>query len=203
MKGQIRIIPGTTVHYNDILKIYYEAFLPIIRFVTSDNDNQYSFLDDFGGIDLGTADKEFVAVSNGQVLGILSLRFSEQKKGKHSPNLPYRELLGKYGFIGVIKAWLLDASFKYHPPKGELYIDSLGVSAEARGNGVGTKLLDFAKAFAEQNGLRRLSLMVMYENKRAKALYERCGYRVKSSRSIWWLKRATGYSRSYFMVRDL
>jgi ribosomal protein S18 acetylase RimI-like enzyme len=203
MKEQLQVIPSTLFHYYDILKIYNDAFLPKFRFVTHDNNKQKSFVDDFSLIDLDTTDKEFVAVVNGQVVGILSLRFFEQKINKHSPNLSYWRLFQKYGFRGVIKALLFDLSFKYHPPKDELYIDSLGVATDSRGLGAGTHLLDFAEDFAKQNGLKKLSLLVMYENQRAKALYERSGYSVKSSRSLWWLKRTTGYSRAYFMVRNL
>ena len=63
-----------------------------------------------------------------------------------------------------------------HTPKpGELYVEELAVSAEARGKGVGTKLLQWAEAQAVARGDTVMSLAVLRGN-RAQGLYERFGF---------------------------
>jgi ribosomal protein S18 acetylase RimI-like enzyme len=61
---------------------------------------------------------------------------------------------------------------------GEAYIDQLMVSAAARGNGVGTKLLEWAEALARERNSTTLSLEVLNGNP-ARGLYERFGLEVQ------------------------
>lgn len=66
-----------------------------------------------------------------------------------------------------------------HAPKpGELYVEELAVSPDARGKGVGTKLLQWAEAQALARGDTVLSLAVLRGN-RAQGLYERFGFGVQ------------------------
>lgn len=53
---------------------------------------------------------------------------------------------------------------------------SMWVEPDARGGGVGTKVVDAVKAWARANGVRELQLQVTQENKAAARLYERCGF---------------------------
>jgi len=63
-----------------------------------------------------------------------------------------------------------------HSPKlGELYVEELAVTAEARGKGVGTKLLQWAEAQAVARGDTVMSLAVLRGN-RAQGLYQRFGF---------------------------
>ena len=55
---------------------------------------------------------------------------------------------------------------------GELYVEELAVSADARGKGVGTKLLQWAEAQAVARGDTVMSLAVLRGN-RAQGLYQR------------------------------
>ena len=63
----------------------------------------------------------------------------------------------------------------YTPKEGEAYVQHIAVSAHARGQGVGTKLLDWCEATAKARGARTLSLHVLRGNP-AKRLYERFGF---------------------------
>ncbi len=58
-----------------------------------------------------------------------------------------------------------------------LYIDDLCVDESMRGMGVGTKLMDAAKAFAVENGCHNLGLNVWEFNAAAMKFYERYGLR--------------------------
>jgi ribosomal protein S18 acetylase RimI-like enzyme len=57
---------------------------------------------------------------------------------------------------------------------GSPYIASIGVAAEARGNGIGSELLDFAEEYYA--GKRHIFLLVSSFNERAQGLYRRHGY---------------------------
>lgn len=61
--------------------------------------------------------------------------------------------------------------------KGEYYLDSIGVLAEFRGEGVGRALLIAAaqRAFAE--GYKRVGLIVDYDNAEAERLHASLGFR--------------------------
>ncbi|PWL41435.1 MAG: N-acetyltransferase [Bacillota bacterium] len=52
----------------------------------------------------------------------------------------------------------------------------LMVRPDARNKGIGTALIDAAKAWTRQNGLRFLELDVLLGNQRARSLYEREGF---------------------------
>ncbi|WP_161602682.1 GNAT family N-acetyltransferase [Thermomonospora catenispora] len=58
----------------------------------------------------------------------------------------------------------------------------MGVRASHTGRGVGRALLERAIAEARSRGLSRLELTVMTHNRRALALYTRCGFQVEGLR---------------------
>jgi ribosomal protein S18 acetylase RimI-like enzyme len=66
----------------------------------------------------------------------------------------------------------MDGLHKTKP--GEAYIDQVMVSSDARGRGVGTKLLEWAEALARERDAKVLSLEVLNGNP-ARRLYERFG----------------------------
>ncbi|GCE14385.1 GNAT family N-acetyltransferase [Tengunoibacter tsumagoiensis] len=58
----------------------------------------------------------------------------------------------------------------------EYYIDTLSVSPEYGGRGIGTELIAAAEERARQHGYIKMSLLVDLTNPRASRLYERLGY---------------------------
>lgn len=56
------------------------------------------------------------------------------------------------------------------------YVNVLAALPEARGRGLGTRLLGIADDIARHEGLGRLSIIVADENEGARRLYERQGY---------------------------
>lgn len=61
-----------------------------------------------------------------------------------------------------------------------LKIENIGVNESDRGNGLGTKLLEFAKRKAKQNNCTDMYLTVNEENEKAIKLYEKFGFSVKN-----------------------
>jgi GNAT superfamily N-acetyltransferase len=73
------------------------------------------------------------------------------------------------------------------PPAAE--ISALLVHTELRGQGIGTRLIEFARVWAMDRGLKRLLLSSQLHRTEAHVLYRRCGF--------------TEWKRSAFFVMDL
>ena len=67
--------------------------------------------------------------------------------------------------------WLLDSRAR-HP-----YVEALLVHPSFRSRSVGSQILDVAERLVRDRGIRLIGLAVAVENTRARALYERRGYR--------------------------
>jgi ribosomal protein S18 acetylase RimI-like enzyme len=77
------------------------------------------------------------------------------------------------GYVKLGHPTPLDAS------RHVLMINGLAVDPELQGRGVGRALLEAALAEARRRGARKLSLRVLGDNERARALYERAGFEVE------------------------
>lgn len=86
---------------------------------------------------------------------------------------------------------------------GTMCVEMLGVDSECRGQGIGSKLLEFAEKEARQRGLQRLTLGVVVENEGARRLYERHGYRVTGEHHPWLMRWASGCAGYYEMHKAL
>ncbi|MCM3388298.1 GNAT family N-acetyltransferase [Ureibacillus chungkukjangi] len=75
--------------------------------------------------------------------------------------LRFTQLYPTFSSISMKRAWILN----------DLYVE-----AEARGQGVGEKLLNKAKEFALETGAKSLSLSTAADNFTAQRLYEKHGY---------------------------
>ena len=62
--------------------------------------------------------------------------------------------------------------------KDEFHVSMLATLPEARGKGVGTKLLKFAEHLAINNGFDKLSLTVVQDNKKALSVYKKFGFSI-------------------------
>jgi len=72
----------------------------------------------------------------------------------------------------------------YFTREAHAHIGILAVAERAEGRGVGSALLSAAEDWARSRGARRLTLNVFEKNRRARALYERRGFRAESLRYV-------------------
>lgn len=72
------------------------------------------------------------------------------------------------------------------------HIGILAVAASAEGRGAGGALLEAAEAWARRLGYGRLTLNVFERNSRARAVYERRGYRPETMRYVKLLGEPKG-----------
>lgn len=68
-------------------------------------------------------------------------------------------------------------SFEKECFEDEFYIDTISVNPAFQGRGIAKELLNFAFKKAIELGFKKVSLLVDFENVRAKALYEKFGFK--------------------------
>ncbi|WP_253284747.1 MULTISPECIES: GNAT family N-acetyltransferase [unclassified Ruegeria] len=104
------------------------------------------------------------------------------------------DLAGTYGWFGAVwRACILSLLERELKP-GVFQMDGIFVAADARGRGVGTALLNAIKQEARDQGMSEVQLDVIDTNPRARALYEREGFRPVGEEKIGPLKYLFGFS---------
>jgi ribosomal protein S18 acetylase RimI-like enzyme len=68
--------------------------------------------------------------------------------------------------------------------KGELYIDTLSVYPEHQGKGIGSKLLSAIKERGQNEGHKKLGLLVDFKNPNAKKLYSALEYKTVGKKQL-------------------
>ncbi|KHO12538.1 acetyltransferase, GNAT family [Latilactobacillus curvatus] len=107
---------------------------------------------------------------DGQVLGIV-VGFPEEKEAHIDDALAPLFLQ-----IGLPETTRFFTDKEAQP--GEWHIDTIAVVPQARGKGVGSKLLAACESVAKANHKQIISLNVDFNNPGAKKLYEKMGYQV-------------------------
>lgn len=129
--------------------------------------------------------------------------------GFHSPTgsftggITYRGLLSQLGFVKGNWAAFIFSLYARKPSPGELVMDGIAVDIDARGRGVGSRLLDEVAAYARVHGFDYVRLDVIDINPKAKKLYERKGFIAVKSEFFPKLRWLLGFSASTTMLLDL
>jgi len=109
---------------------------------------------------------------DGRLLGVAGFKTAEG--ALMSGDL--RDVMTTYGAFGGLWRGLLLGMLERTPQDDILLMDGIFVTAEARGQGVGTLLLTTIKDRAAEMGKSGVRLDVIDTNPRARALYERHGF---------------------------
>lgn len=199
----MKIRPYTSSDEADFLRIWMElSHLKIGPVTGLTFDENVQLVHDLG---LFSADQEniLLAEEDGVILGVLVLDYKDLKKTSSPRKGPFH-LLKTYGLTRLIQLTQLGRKMTFKHQPGELYIDSISVSAEARGKGVGTLLLHAAETYRSEHGFEVLSLIVIQSNTKAKALYKRLGFEVEKEVPLSKKYRAFFGCDSYFyMVKQI
>lgn len=115
----------------------------------------------------------------------------------------YADLARVYGWIGSSWRAVLLELLERPPAEGALQMDGILVAAEARGQGIGSRLLDAIRDEALQKGLTRVLLDVIDTNPRARVLYEKQGFRPVAEEQLGPLRHVFGFSSATKMELDL
>ncbi len=168
-------------HVNRALSIFYEAFADKFRIGFSNEDQVRRLFHDSIN-----PDNCIVALQGDELLGILT---HQTTRGEFF-QLRLGALFGRFwpwrALRMLLNLLLLNESAK----PDEFIVSTISVSSDARGLGVGTKLMNAAEDLAKESGKNFMSLGVIGKNEAARRLYERLGYRVTASqhgRLIHWV----------------
>jgi ribosomal protein S18 acetylase RimI-like enzyme len=141
------------------------------------------------------------ALVDGQLLGVAGLHSHE---GRYA-QFDLHSAVAAHGPLYGIRAWAMLNLFGRGSgcPAGELRIAALAVDVAARGQGVGSRLLDAIFDKARREGLRAVRLEVVDTNTGARQLYERMGFRVVKTEHYPFVRNWLDFSGDYVMVRQL
>ncbi|GLS87523.1 molybdopterin-guanine dinucleotide biosynthesis protein MobC [Cypionkella aquatica] len=110
-----------------------------------------------------------------------------------------RHVYGSFGAAWRLPLlWMLSDDEQAH-----FLLDGICVAPAARGLGIGSALMTAIEAEARARGYASVRLDVIDSNWRAKALYQRLGYRVAKIQNLGMLRHAFGFRAAITMVKML
>ena len=181
-------------HVHSAIAIFYEAFAEKFHIGFSNAEQVYRLFHDSLN-----RDNCIVALQGHELLGILTYQ-TTQVEFFH---LRVGALLGRFwpwrALRMALNLVLLDESAK----PNEFIVSSISVSEQSRGLGVGTRLMNAAEELARESGKNLMSLGVVGQNKDARRLYERLGYRVTATSRGRLIRWVTGDSVVHRMEKSL
>lgn len=175
-------------------EIYYEAFRRKLQPLVGKPAETLRVLT--SGINLKMA---LGAQVDGKLLGVAGLH---SREGIFS-RVGWRDAVLNLGLLRGLYAWgvlnLFGAGAQC--PPDHLRIAALAVAAEARGQGLGSHLLEAVFEKARQGGYRAVRLEVVDTNHKARQLYERIGFKAIEHHSYPIRTNWLGFSSDDVMVK--
>ncbi|MFD9029719.1 GNAT family N-acetyltransferase [Streptomyces sp. NPDC059567] len=144
-------------------------------------------------------DRGITALVDGRVVGVAGYKLG----GRGLTGGGARDVLSAYGHLAGLPRLALLALLDRTPAKGELLMDGIAVDPGQRGTGIGSLLLREIAAVAAANGCRRIRLDVIDVNPRARALYERHGFKAVHTERTPYLRRLLGFGAVTTMHRPV
>jgi ribosomal protein S18 acetylase RimI-like enzyme len=153
---------------------------------------------------LGTfrSDRAWLALAaDDSVVGVVAVGTKKQPFSR----LSFRLLRREFGFFGSLwrKGFALLEEIWISADETVPRIEVLAVREDARGRGVGRRLLEAVITGAREQGARAVSLEVVDTNPGAQRLYESVGFRPVRSIPTGFITAGGGYRGVHFMRRDL
>ncbi|MDG4857847.1 GNAT family N-acetyltransferase [Streptomyces sp. T-3] len=144
-------------------------------------------------------DRAVCALLGGQLVGLAGY----QLNGRALTGGSARAVLRAYGYVRGLHRLLLLALFERRPAPGQLVMDGIAVAPDARSRGVGSLLIEEVAAIAAEQDCREIRLDVIDTNPRARALYERRGFRAVRTERTPYLRRLLGFGAVTTMHRPI
>ena len=136
-------------------------------------------------------------IENGEVTGIL-IGFKQSEITSKNENKDFIKAFSITQLISLFIKYMLIKPIIQRKKSDRLYIQNLSVDENHRGEGIGTKLIEYFIQHAVKNKEKALYLDVSFENKNAKHLYKKIGFSVVKTKKI--LFSNSGY---FQMKKDL
>lgn len=143
------------------------------------------------------ADRAVCALLDGRLVGLAGYQLG----GRALTGGSASAVLRAYGHLRGLHRLVLLALFERHPAPGQLVMDGIAVDSDIRGRGVGSLLIEEIAAVAAERDCREVRLDVIDTNPRARALYERRGFRAVRTERTPYLRRLLGFGAVTTMRR--
>ena len=143
------------------------------------------------------ADRMIVALRHGRLLGVAG--FDHEGRGAFMPD--FASMWRIFGFSGPLRL-LGMALLERGKSPDVLLMDGLAVVEQARGQGIGSLLLQAVEDHARALGKQAVRLDVIDTNPGARRLYERLGYRAVRTRRLGALKWLFAFSAATEMRKQ-
>lgn len=145
------------------------------------------------------ADHVIIAEHAGRLVGLAGFK---SPRGAFADG-GWDDLRAIYGRFGAIWRLALLAALTREVDNRRFLVDGICVTRDHRGQGIGEALVEALCSEARQRGYAAIRLEVIDTNVRARALYERLGFRTVKRDELGLLRHAFGFSSAATMVREL
>lgn len=146
------------------------------------------------------ADQALAALDErGRLLGLAGFKTPQ---GSFAGGAP-ADLRAIYGLVGTAWRMPLLSLLSREVDNDRFLLDGICVAPAARSKGVGSALLAAIEDEARARGYDHVRLDVVDSNWRARALYERLGYRAVKTDSIGLLRHVFGFDAAVTMVKPV
>lgn len=112
-------------------------------------------------------------------------------------------LASVYGLLGAAWRGVLIGVIERDLEPSTLLMDGIFVQPGARGKGIGSRLLAAIESHAAACDLQWIRLDVIDTNPRARALYEKQGFKPKADKSIGMLRHVFGFRSATTLVKEV
>ncbi len=197
MENEIEIITDLPVHLRkQVVEIAYDAFAPKMHHLElfTDSEEQVRRVCE-NGLDFAAA---LYAVQRGSVVGVTGLHYADRQFTR----LKWAALRAEFGWLGgVFRKLVAYIGEPSRVKEGELKIDAIAVHRAARGQGIGTLMMNAVFDYAAEHGFDVVKLEVIDTNPQARRLYERLGFEAVRTQNYGFITRRAGFTASTLMVK--
>lgn len=144
-------------------------------------------------------DHVLVAIEDGRLVGLAGFKTAEGSFVGGTVD----DLRAVYGRAGAMWRGVLMRFPGHDVDEARFLMDGVCVARQARGRGIGSRLVEAVCAEARQRGYAEVCLDVIDTNWRAKALYQRLGFSVAGEDRIGPLRHVYGFRSVTTMVRRI
>jgi ribosomal protein S18 acetylase RimI-like enzyme len=144
-------------------------------------------------------DHVFAALEDGRLVGLAGFKTA----GGSFASGTMDDLRDVYGRTGALWRGTLLRLLGRDLDNARFLMDGVCVAREARGRGIGSRLVEAICAEARLRGYAEVRLDVIDTNWRAKALYERLGFSVAGQERIGALRHIFGFHSATMMIRQI
>ena len=178
----------------DAAHLYWQAFGGKLGAVLGPDASALRFLERVIRLD-----QVIVARDGDQLLGLAGFKTPQGSFAGGSP----ADMRAVYGRIGAFWRMALIGLLSRDIDNDRFLLDGICVAPQRRGQGIGAALMAEIAAEAARRGYSAVRLDVVDDNFRARALYERLGFRAVKQQRLGPLRHIFGFAVATTMVREL